>query len=70
MSKCKAIQYSDQMSCHECSLVWDMNDNDPPACKSESLKVVPKQIQNVVFANLRNQLMAGDHAIEMDDRCK
>lgn len=30
--RCKARQYSDQMNCHDCSLVWDMNDLDPPTC--------------------------------------
>ena len=32
MSDCKAVQYSDQMSC-ECGNVWDMNDADPPECQ-------------------------------------
>lgn len=32
---CKARQYSDQMSCSECGLVWDMNDDDPPECGAE-----------------------------------
>lgn len=29
---CEARQYSDQMSCHRCGLVWDMNDPEPPEC--------------------------------------
>lgn len=29
---CKARQYSDQMNCPRCGLVWDMNDPDPPPC--------------------------------------
>lgn len=29
---CKARQVSDQMSCADCTLTWDMNDPDPPMC--------------------------------------
>lgn len=29
---CYAHQYSDQMHCHKCGLVWDMDDPDPPQC--------------------------------------
>lgn len=32
MSKCKARQHSDQMICHECGLIWGMNDPEPPEC--------------------------------------
>jgi hypothetical protein len=32
MSGCKAFQQSDQMVCHRCGLIWDMNDPEPPAC--------------------------------------
>lgn len=52
--KCKARQYSDQMICHLCKLTWDMNDMDPPECKRVDCEPVPKPIQNLVFANLRN----------------
>jgi hypothetical protein len=38
---CKAIQYSDQMNCAACGLVWDMNDPEPPACKPESERNAP-----------------------------
>lgn len=31
---CKAIQYSDQMSCADCALAWDVNDPEPPACRT------------------------------------
>jgi hypothetical protein len=30
---CRAYQASDQMIC-PCGLQWDVNDNDPPACKN------------------------------------
>lgn len=29
---CKARQFSDQMRCHTCGLVWDVNDPEPPRC--------------------------------------
>mgnify|MGYP003387861937 CR=1 FL=1 len=29
---CRARQYSDEMVCHECGLLWDKNDPEPPAC--------------------------------------
>ncbi len=29
---CQSRQHSDQMICHKCGLVWDMNDTDPPQC--------------------------------------
>lgn len=29
---CEAIQYSDQMVCKRCDLVWDINDLEPPEC--------------------------------------
>ena len=34
--KCQARQHSDQMICHKCGLVWDMNDPDPPVCRRDS----------------------------------
>lgn len=42
---CQARQYSDQMRCKACSLVWDTNDSEPPPCgnKTQSpLKVKDK----------------------------
>jgi len=30
---CDAKQYSDQMHCATCSMQWDVNDEDPPACR-------------------------------------
>ncbi len=32
---CKARQYSDQMQCCRCGYIWDMNDDDPPTCKTK-----------------------------------
>ena len=32
--KCQAIQQSDQKRCDRCDLTWDMNDLDPPECKT------------------------------------
>lgn len=31
-NNCLARQYSDQMACDACGLVWDMNDPEPPTC--------------------------------------
>jgi len=31
-NNCFARQYSDQMICSACGLVWDLNDPEPPAC--------------------------------------
>lgn len=33
---CEAIQQSDQKVCNRCGLVWDMNDPDPPPCKTDA----------------------------------
>jgi hypothetical protein len=32
VSKCEAVQYSDQMVCAKCVVRWDVNDPAPPAC--------------------------------------
>jgi uncharacterized protein YbaR (Trm112 family) len=31
---CKARQVSDQMVCNQCGLLWDVNDAEPPVCKT------------------------------------
>ena len=36
--KCEARQWSDQMQCDKCGLLWDMNDQDPPQCGKEYAK--------------------------------
>ena len=46
---CQAYQVSDQMSCPSCGLVWDMNDPDPPACRTIQQREVEKMKQ--VIAN-------------------
>ena len=37
---CTARQYSDQMICDNCGLVWDTNDPEPPQCKKEGDKAI------------------------------
>jgi len=37
MSKCEAVQHSDQMVCDACALAWDMNDPAPPECENARL---------------------------------
>lgn len=32
MSKCEAVQHSDEMACGRCGLRWDVSDESPPAC--------------------------------------
>lgn len=36
MSKCFARQYSDQKICHQCGLMWDCGDPEPPPCRREA----------------------------------
>lgn len=31
---CEARQISDQLRCEKCNLLWDMNDPEPPTCKT------------------------------------
>lgn len=31
---CEARQYSDQMQCGRCGLAWDVNDPEPPRCRT------------------------------------
>ncbi len=33
--KCTARQFSDQKVCNRCGHCWDMNDPDPPKCKTD-----------------------------------
>lgn len=39
---CHARQESDQMRCVPCSLVWDMNDPEPPECLKNIKRAVAK----------------------------
>jgi|SaaInl4_150m_RNA_FD_contig_21_332152_length_717_multi_6_in_0_out_0_2 hypothetical protein len=32
-SPCEVQQYSDQMVCTKCNLVWDAGDSNPPRCR-------------------------------------
>lgn len=34
--KCTARQFSDQKVCNRCGYCWDMNDPDPPKCKTDT----------------------------------
>ena len=49
--KCVARQYSDQKICTRCELMWDMNDDDPPKCKTD------KQIRYAKSMAARDQAM-------------
>jgi rubredoxin len=53
--KCKARQYSDQMNCHKCGLVWDTNDPQPPKCpleqgRSPARKHTEASVQIILFS--------------------
>lgn len=37
MSKCHAVQHSDQMVCKVCQQKWDTNDASPPACDAAAI---------------------------------
>ena len=39
--KCLARQHSDQMICHQCGLVWDVNDPEPPVCLGQQRSTNP-----------------------------
>ena len=41
----KARQYSDEMHCHVCGKVWDINDLEPPECVE--VKVVSKPTKRI-----------------------
>ncbi len=34
---CLARRHNDQMMCHHCGLVWDVNDPEPPTCLENRL---------------------------------
>lgn len=64
--KCHARRYLDQMICVPCGLIWDVNDPEPPKCKTRSkLKVDPAPIilpsTTSIPAELSKEL-AGDMA--------
>jgi len=44
MSKCEAVQHSDQMVCDACALAWDMNDPAPPECENARLRDALKEV--------------------------
>ena len=49
MNKCQARQQSDQKRCERCNLLWDMNDLDPPECKTPhdiAMDAMRKQLNN------------------------
>ena len=32
---CEAIQEGDQLTCHKCGLYWQINDHNPPRCRTK-----------------------------------
>lgn len=49
--KCAARQFSDQMACAPCRLVWDTNDPDPPLCGRLVPVPVPKAPERPIFVS-------------------
>jgi hypothetical protein len=49
--RCLARQTSDQMTCHACGLVWDMNDPEPPTC-NQGVRVGTLQFTNSVTGRI------------------
>ena len=43
MSKCYAVQHSDEMVCERCRQSWDVNDRFEPECKPEAERT--KEVQ-------------------------
>jgi len=61
---CDARQVSDQMSCHRCDLLWDINDQDPPKCLTSD--EVARLRGERAIDNIRNTLHHGhteDHNV-------
>lgn len=56
LHNCAARQYSDQMTCHKCGLVWDMNDPEPPECRlGERVPAVTPPTQQTVEPATANE---------------
>jgi len=51
MSTCKARRENDGMCCHRCGFTWDVNDPNPPECKTD------KQLRTVAIDNALSQSM-------------
>lgn len=54
---CFARQYSDQMICSACGLIWDLNDPEPPECgrvdkRTKAIKKLAKFDEPSVKAKL------------------
>lgn len=62
--KCKARQYSDQKVCHDCRLVWDVNDPYPPKGKCDTNTVEEDRI-NVALENVRSQVAVSKEEIKL-----
>ena len=46
MTDCKAYQASDQMIC-PCGLQWDVNDPEPPQCKTKRIAQIKNHIKGI-----------------------
>lgn len=48
---CYATQHSDQMICHKCGLVWDMNDPDPRSAVARNSRAFARPQNNYQLNN-------------------
>lgn len=55
---CVAYQCSDQMVCPKCGVVWDMNDPEPPECKTKAATGT-KVVGRAAVDNIREMLNNG-----------
>lgn len=51
---CEARQYSDQMNCQRCGLVWDMNDEDPPECLTD--RQLSESVERIAMRDMKAEL--------------
>lgn len=51
---CEARRYNDQMICGRCGLAWDVDDPEPPKCKS--VKEVKQEQARAELAKLRRRV--------------
>lgn len=54
---CEAYQASDQKVCTRCGTCWDMNDDDPPPCKTAQELYAEQHLKGI--ASVRQVLNNG-----------
>lgn len=54
---CEARRYGEEMQCARCGLAWDVNDPDPPPCRTDDQ--VRQQHGREALDRIKNQLKEG-----------